>query len=69
MRWSDNVFISGGNPHLTSRFCEVVLSSTTISNLVSELVEFKGHLLLHAPSPKNVGREGVYKEKPKSHID
>jgi len=21
MRWSDNVFISGGNPHITSRFC------------------------------------------------
>jgi len=21
-RWLDNVFISGGNPHLTSRFCK-----------------------------------------------
>jgi len=25
------VFISGGNPHLTSRFCGVVLGPTTIS--------------------------------------
>jgi hypothetical protein len=30
-RWSDNVFISEGNPHLTCRFCGVVLSPTTIS--------------------------------------
>jgi len=29
--WPDNVFISGGNPHLTSRFCGVVLGPTTIS--------------------------------------
>jgi len=29
--WSDNVFISGGNYHLTSRFCGVVLGPTTIS--------------------------------------
>jgi len=26
--------------------------------MVSELVEFKGHLPIHAPSPKSVGREG-----------
>jgi len=68
MRWPDNVFISGGNPHFTSRFCVVVLGPTRISNMVSELIEFKGHLHIHAPSPKNDGREGVYWEKPKSHI-
>ena len=28
--WPDNVFISGGNPHLTSQFCGVVLGPTTI---------------------------------------
>jgi len=33
--WSDNVFISGGNPHLTSRFCRVVLGPTTISNNIN----------------------------------
>ena len=37
-------------------------------NMVSELFEFKGHLPIHAPSPKNVGHEGVYWEKLKSHI-
>jgi hypothetical protein len=26
--------------------------------MVSELVEFKGHLLIHAPSPKSAGRDG-----------
>jgi len=26
--------------------------------MVSELVEFKGHLSIHAPSPKRAGREG-----------
>jgi len=26
--------------------------------MVSELVEFKGHLPIHAPNPKHVGREG-----------
>jgi len=26
--------------------------------MVSELVDFKGHLPIHAPSPKSVGREG-----------
>ncbi|AES87484.1 hypothetical protein MTR_4g028100 [Medicago truncatula] len=30
--WSNNLFISGGNPHLTSRFYGVVLGPTTISN-------------------------------------
>jgi hypothetical protein len=35
-RWFDNLFISGGNPHLTSRFCGVMLGSTTISKIVSE---------------------------------
>jgi len=35
-RWSDNVFISGGNPHLTNRCYGVVLGSTTIFKMVSE---------------------------------
>ncbi|RHN56484.1 hypothetical protein MtrunA17_Chr5g0429981 [Medicago truncatula] len=30
--WPDNLFISGGNPHLTNRFCGIVLGLTTISN-------------------------------------
>ncbi|KEH25248.1 hypothetical protein MTR_6g016695 [Medicago truncatula] len=30
MTWPDNVFISGGNPHITSRFCGVVLDPTTV---------------------------------------
>jgi len=33
-RWSDNVFISGGNLHLTNRFCGVVLSSITIYEML-----------------------------------
>jgi len=37
--------------------------------MVSELVEFKGHLPIHAPSPKSAGREGVYWEKLKFHIE
>jgi len=38
--------------------------------MVSELVEFKGHLPIHAPSPKReLGVRGVYWEKPKSHIE
>jgi len=36
------VFISGGNLHLTNRFCEVVLGPTTIFKTVSE------------PSPRSV---------------
>ncbi|AES74177.1 hypothetical protein MTR_3g116670 [Medicago truncatula] len=44
--WPDNVFISGGNPHLTSRFCGVVLGPTTISKMVSEpLQDPLSHLL------------------------
>jgi len=35
-RWHDNVFISGGNPHLTSQFCGVVLEPITISKMLSE---------------------------------
>jgi len=31
--------------------------------MVSELVEFKDHLPIHALSLKSVGREGVYWEK------
>jgi len=34
-RWFDNVFISGDNPYIISRFCEVVLASTTIFKMVS----------------------------------
>ncbi|KEH32557.1 hypothetical protein MTR_4g128255 [Medicago truncatula] len=34
-----------------------------LSNMVSELVEFKGHLHIHAPSPKITGRERVHWEK------
>ena len=34
--WPDNVFISGGNPHLISRFCEVVLGPTTIVSMHSQ---------------------------------
>jgi len=46
MTWPDNVFISGGNPHLTSQFCGVVLGPTTISKMVSEpLQDPLGHLL------------------------
>jgi len=29
-RWSDNVFMSGDIPYLTSQFCEVVLGPTAI---------------------------------------
>ena len=51
--------------------------------MVSEPVDFKGHLPIHAPSPKSAagrdsrfthqspksdGRDGVYLEKPMSHI-
>ena len=44
--WLDNLFISRGNPHLTSRFCGVVLGPTTISNMVSgPLHDSLGHLL------------------------
>ena len=68
--WHDNVFISGGNLHLTSRFCGVVLGSTTISKVVSEpLQDPLGHLLsgfcyrdTHHLCPRtklnSVGREG-----------
>ncbi|AES68760.1 hypothetical protein MTR_3g014560 [Medicago truncatula] len=46
MTWPDSVFISGGNPHLKSRFCGVVLGPTTISKMVSEsLQDSLGHLL------------------------
>jgi len=33
--WSEHVFISGDNPHVTTRFCEVVLDPTTISKTLS----------------------------------
>ncbi|AES80532.1 hypothetical protein MTR_7g081640 [Medicago truncatula] len=38
--WSDNLFISGGNLHLTNQFCGVVLDSTTISNKNSLNIHF-----------------------------
>jgi hypothetical protein len=71
MRWPDNVFISGGNPHLTSRFYGVVLGPTTISKIVSEPIQNSlGHMLLGFRyrathhlclriKPCNAGREGV----------
>ncbi|RHN60197.1 hypothetical protein MtrunA17_Chr4g0022961 [Medicago truncatula] len=31
MTWPDNVYINGGNPQITNRFCGVVLGPTTIS--------------------------------------
>jgi len=31
--------------------------------MVLELVEFKGHLSIHAPSPESVGRDGGVFEK------
>jgi len=36
--------------------------------MVSELVEFKGNISIHAPSQKSVGRVGGVLGKPKSHI-
>ncbi|KEH25714.1 hypothetical protein MTR_6g033730 [Medicago truncatula] len=45
-RWPDNMFISGGNSHFTSRFCAVVLGPITISKMVLEpLQDTLGHLL------------------------
>jgi hypothetical protein len=71
--WPDNVFISGGNPHLTSRFCGVVLGLTMISKMVSEPLQYPldlGHLLsgfryrtthhlCPRTKPNSAGREGV----------
>ena len=42
----------------------MIKASIPLSNMISELVEFKGHLHIHAPSPKSVGREGVCGKKP-----
>jgi len=39
------VFIRGGNPHLTSRFCGVVLNPTTISK-TSKVQVFIGWFLV-----------------------
>jgi len=36
------VFINGGNHHLTSRFCGVVLGSTTISKKMLERKQEEG---------------------------
>lgn len=35
--WPDNIFISGGNPHPTSRFCGVALGPTTIFSRIELL--------------------------------
>jgi hypothetical protein len=43
---------------LTSQAGFVRMSKAPNFNMVSELVEFKGHLPIHAPSPKSAGREG-----------
>jgi len=71
--WSNNVFISGSNPHLTSRFCGVVLGPTMISKMVSEpLQDPFGHLLsgfryrtthhlCPRTKPNGAGREGCVK--------
>jgi len=45
------MFISGSNTHLTSQ-------PNHDSKMVLELVEFKRHLPIYAPSPKSVGHEG-----------
>ena len=47
--WPDNLFISGGNPHLTSRFCGVVLGPTTISKMVSEPLHNSGPPVIRFP--------------------
>jgi len=52
------VFISGGNPHITSQFCGVV---TTISKMVSEhLQDSLGHLL----SGSAIGPPTIYVHEP-----
>ncbi|KEH42035.1 hypothetical protein MTR_1g060110 [Medicago truncatula] len=71
MRWSDNVFISGGNSHLVSRFCGVVLGPTTLSKMISEPLRYPSDHLLsgfryrtpHHLCPRTklncAGREGL----------
>ena len=51
--WPDNVFISPYKPVLWG-----CAKPNTISNMVSELVEFKGHLPIHAPGPKSADLRG-----------
>ncbi|RHN59017.1 hypothetical protein MtrunA17_Chr4g0008741 [Medicago truncatula] len=65
------MFISGGNLHLTRRFCGVVLDTTTISKMVSEPLQdpldhlLSGfryqvtHHLCTRTKPNSAGREGV----------
>jgi len=67
------VFISGGNPHIASRFCGIMLGPATIFKMVSEpLQDPLGHLLwdfryraIHhfcpRSKPNNAGREGCVK--------
>jgi len=73
MRWSNNVFICGRNPHHTSRFCGVVLGLTTFSKMVLEHLQdpldhlLSGflyqatHHLCPQTKPNNVGRDGCVK--------
>lgn len=63
--------MSENNPHLTSRFSEIVLGQTTISNMVSKppLISIRPHAIKfplsgHPPSmfttkPNNADHEGV----------
>lgn len=59
-------FIKRGTPHLTSRFCKDELGPDL--NTVSEPTNQATHHLYTHTKPNNVEREGMYWEKPKSHI-
>ena len=48
---------------LTSQASFVGLCLAPNYKMVLELVEFKGHLSIHAPSPESVGRDGGVFEK------
>jgi len=54
--WPNNVFINGGNSHLTSRFCRVVLGPTTVSNnFIPNLdMEVIPHTPTFIPSPQHL---------------
>lgn len=71
--WSEHVFICGGNPHITSRFCAVVLDLTTMSKMILEsLQDLLDHLLsgfryqvthhLYEPNPIGLVVRGCVKE-------
>ncbi|AES89373.1 hypothetical protein MTR_4g073060 [Medicago truncatula] len=55
--WPDNVFMSGGNPHLTSRFCNDELGPKLQHGIRACRIQGPPKPI-HAPSPKSVGREG-----------